>query len=30
MDEYIYHYNEERIEEKLGYFTSKEFGLLAA
>ncbi|MDQ0216951.1 transposase InsO family protein [Peribacillus cavernae] len=30
IDEYIYHYNEERIQEKLGYLTPKEFGAKAA
>ncbi len=30
VDEYIRHYNEERIQEKLGYLTPKEFGVLAA
>lgn len=30
IDEYIRHYNEERIQEKLGYLTPKEFGIAAA
>jgi putative transposase len=30
IDIYIYHYNEERIQEKLGYLTPKEFGNKAA
>lgn len=30
VDEYINHYNEERIQEKLGYLTPKEFGVAAA
>jgi putative transposase len=30
IDKYIYHYNEERIQEKLGYLTPKEFGNKAA
>jgi transposase InsO family protein len=30
IDHYIYHYNEERIQEKLGYLTPKEFGVMAA
>ena len=30
VDEYLRHYNEERIQEKLGYLTPKEFGVLAA
>lgn len=30
VDAYIQHYNEERIQEKLGYLTPKEFGVLAA
>lgn len=30
VDEYIHHYNEERIQEKLGYQTPKEFGFTAA
>lgn len=30
VDIYIHHYNEERIQEKLGYLTPKEFGVLAA
>jgi len=30
VDEYIRHYNEERIQEKLGYLTPKEFGVVAA
>ncbi|WP_418936241.1 IS3 family transposase, partial [Paenisporosarcina quisquiliarum] len=27
---YLRHYNEERIQKKLGYLTPKEFGCLAA
>lgn len=30
IDDYIYHYNEERIQEKLGYLAPKEFGVVAA
>lgn len=30
IDEYMRHYNEERIQEKLGYLTPKEFGIAAA
>ena len=30
VDAYLQHYNEERIQEKLGYLTPKEFGVLAA
>jgi putative transposase len=30
IDEYMHHYNEERIQEKLGYLTPKEFGVMAA
>jgi putative transposase len=30
IDKYMYHYNEERIQEKLGYLTPKEFGIMAA
>ncbi len=30
IDEYIEHYNKERIQEKLGYLTPKEFGAMAA
>jgi putative transposase len=30
IEAYIYHYNEERIQEKLGYLTPKEFGVMAA
>ena len=30
IDEYIRHYNEERIQEKSGYLTPKEFGIVAA
>lgn len=30
VDDYIRHYNEERIQEKLGYLTPKEFGVVAA
>lgn len=30
IDDYIHHYNEERILEKLGYLAPKEFGLAAA
>ena len=30
IDEYMSHYNEERIQEKLGYLTLKEFGIEAA
>ncbi|MCM2534661.1 IS3 family transposase [Neobacillus pocheonensis] len=30
IDKYIYHYNEKRIQEKLGYLTPKEFGNKAA
>lgn len=30
VDEYLYHYNEERIQKKLGYLTPKEFGVQAA
>lgn len=30
IDDYMYHYNENRIQEKLGYLTPKEFGMLAA
>lgn len=30
IKEYIYHYNEERIQEKLGYLTPKEFGMAVA
>ncbi len=30
VDSYNYHYNEERIQEKLGYLTPKEFGAIAA
>ncbi|WP_391202224.1 IS3 family transposase [Psychrobacillus sp. L4] len=30
IDEYLHHYNEERIQEKLGYLTPKEFGIAAA
>lgn len=30
IDVYMYHYNEERIQEKLGYLTPKEFGNKAA
>ncbi|WP_425590285.1 IS3 family transposase [Fictibacillus sp. B-59209] len=28
MDSYIYRYNEERIQEKLGYLTPKSYGSL--
>lgn len=30
VEEYLRHYNEERIQKKLGYLTPKEFGCLAA
>lgn len=30
VNEYMYHYNEERIQEKLGYLTPKEFRVMAA
>lgn len=30
IDEYMYHYNEERIQEKLGYLSPKKFGMMAA
>jgi transposase InsO family protein len=30
IDEYMRHYNEVRIQEKLGYLTPKEFGIAAA
>lgn len=30
IDKFIYYYNEERIQEKLGYITPKEFGVVAA
>ncbi|OLS33386.1 integrase core domain-containing protein, partial [Bacillus sp. MRMR6] len=30
IDDYMYHYNENRIQEKLGYLTPKEFGMMAA
>ncbi len=30
IDEYMYYYNEERIQEKLDYLTPKEFGIKAA
>jgi putative transposase len=30
VDQYIKYYNEERIQEKLGYHTPKEFGIMAA
>lgn len=30
VDDYLCHYNEERIQEKLGYLTPKEFGAVAA
>ena len=30
VDDYLRHYNEERIQEKLGYLTPKEFGNVAA
>lgn len=30
IHEYMHHYNEERIQEKLGYLTPKEFGVKAA
>jgi transposase InsO family protein len=30
VDEYIRYYNEDRILEKLGYLTPKEFGVQAA
>jgi len=30
VDDYLRHYNEERIQEKLGYLTPKEFGAMAA
>lgn len=30
IDDYIRHYNVERIQEKLGYLTPKEFGMMAA
>lgn len=30
IEEYMNHYNEERIQEKLGYLTPKEFGIMAA
>ncbi|MEW9502972.1 IS3 family transposase [Jeotgalibacillus marinus] len=29
IDEYMEYYNKERIQEKLGYLTPKEFGALA-
>ena len=30
IHEYLNHYNEERLQEKLGYLTPKEFGMMAA
>lgn len=30
IGDYMYHYNEDRIQEKLGYLTPKEFGMKAA
>lgn len=30
INDYMYHYNEDRIQEKLGYLTPKEFGMIAA
>ena len=30
IDEYMYYYNEERIQEKLDYLTPKEFGIKVA
>lgn len=30
IDHYMFHYNEDRIQEKLGYLTPKEFGMKAA
>ena len=30
IDDYMYHYNENRIQEKLGYLTPNEFGMMAA
>jgi putative transposase len=30
VDDYIKYYNEERIQEKLGYHTPIEFGIMAA
>jgi transposase InsO family protein len=29
IDEFVYHYNEERIQKKLDYLTPKEFGVMA-
>ena len=30
VDDYLSHYNEEQIHEKLGYLRPKEFGVVAA